>query len=44
VKPVDVVLQRAENLRKHASGWLVSSPPPEHGKGHGDFNSDGGTA
>src|SRR5215203_1117405 len=36
MKPVERVLERAENVRKVGSGWLVSCPLPDHGKGRGD--------
>ncbi len=38
MKPVERVLERAENVRKVGSGWLVSCPNPTHGKGRGDTN------
>jgi hypothetical protein len=36
VKPVELVLERAEGVRKDGAGWLVSCPLPGHGKGYGD--------
>jgi hypothetical protein len=36
MRPVEKVLERAENVRKTGSGWLVSCPCPDHGKGRGD--------
>ena len=38
MKPVERVLERAENVRKVGSGWLVSCPCPDHGRGRGDKN------
>ena len=38
MRPLDKVLERAENARKAGDGWLVSCPLPEHGKGRGDEN------
>ncbi|MEJ7873298.1 MAG: hypothetical protein WKF67_13650 [Rubrobacteraceae bacterium] len=38
MRPVDLVLERAANHRKNGSGWLVSCPSPDHGKGSGDAN------
>jgi hypothetical protein len=36
VRPVDLVLERAENARKVGPGYLVSCPLPDHGQGRGD--------
>lgn len=36
MRPVDLVLERAQNGRKAGGGWLVSCPLPDHGQGHGD--------
>jgi putative DNA primase/helicase len=36
MKPVEKILERAGNVRKMGSGWLVSCPRPDHGKGQGD--------
>jgi hypothetical protein len=36
VKPVELVLERAEGVRRVGSGWMVSCPLPEHGRGFGD--------
>ncbi len=38
MRPVDLVLERAANVRKAGDGWLVSCPLPKHGKGNGDEN------
>ena len=38
MRPVDLVLERATNVRKAGDGWLVSCPLPNHGKGNGDAN------
>jgi len=38
VRPVELVLERAANVRKAGDGWLVSCPLSEHGKGNGDTN------
>jgi len=38
MRPVDLVLERAKNVRKTGSGWLVSCPCPDHGQGRGDRN------
>lgn len=38
MRPVDLVLERAANVRKTGDGWLVSCPLPDHGKGNGDAN------
>jgi hypothetical protein len=38
VSALETVLARGENVRKTGSGWLVSCPLPEHGKGRGDEN------
>lgn len=38
MRPVDLVLERATNVRKARDGWLVSCPMPDHGKGNGDAN------
>jgi hypothetical protein len=34
--PLDLVLARAQNVTWSGSGWLVSCPVAEHGKGRGD--------
>lgn len=51
MRPVDLVLGRAQNARKAGGGWLVSCPLPDHGQGRGDQNpsvsiteGDGGPA
>src|SRR5215212_6546325 len=36
MKPVEKILERADGVRKMGSGWLVSCPRPDHGKGQGD--------
>jgi hypothetical protein len=36
VKPVELVLERAEGVRRVKSGWMVSCPLPGHGRGFGD--------
>src|SRR5215204_4443522 len=36
MKPVERVLERAKNIRKAGSGWDVSCPVTDHGKGQGD--------
>jgi putative DNA primase/helicase len=36
LRPVDKVLERAENARKAGDGWLVSCPVSGHGKGRVD--------
>jgi hypothetical protein len=36
VKPVELVLERAEGVRRVGSGWMVSCPLPGHGRGFGD--------
>lgn len=38
MKPVEKILERAENTRQVNGGWLVSCPLPEHGQGRGDTN------
>ncbi len=38
VKPVELILERAEGVRRVGSGWMVSCPHPEHGRGYGDRN------
>ena len=38
MRPVDVVLERVENAHKARSGYLVSCPLPDHGRGRGDIN------
>ena len=38
VKPVELVLERAEGVRRVGSGWMVSCPLPGHGRGYGDRN------
>ncbi len=38
LRPVYKVLKRAEHFRKAGSGWLVSCPLPDHGRGRGDRN------
>jgi hypothetical protein len=38
MKPIERILERAENARKVGSEWLVSCPRPTHGKGRGDIN------
>lgn len=38
MRPVDLVLERAQNSRKAGSGWLVRCPLPDHGQGRGDRN------
>lgn len=38
MRPVEKVLEKAENVREVASGWLVSCPLPDHGQGRGDRN------
>lgn len=38
MKPVEKVLERAQNTRKTGSGYLVSCPLPDHGQGRGDKN------
>jgi hypothetical protein len=38
VKPVKLVLERAEGARRVGSGWMVSCPLPGHGRGFGDRN------
>ena len=38
MRPVDRVLERAQNTRKFRDGWLASCPLPGHGKGNGDAN------
>jgi hypothetical protein len=36
MRPLDLVLDRAENAIKCGAGWLVSCPLPSHGQGQGD--------
>lgn len=36
MRPVDLVLERAQKARKAGAGWLVSCPLPNHGQGRGD--------
>lgn len=36
MRPLERVLERAQNARKAGDGWLVSCPIPGHGKGRGD--------
>ena len=36
VKPVELILERAEGVRRVGSGWMASCPHPEHGRGFGD--------
>jgi hypothetical protein len=36
VKPVELVLERAEGVRRVGSGWMVSCPLQGHGRGFGD--------
>jgi transposase-like protein len=36
VKPVELILERAEGVRRVGSGWMVSCPLPGHGRGFGD--------
>ena len=36
MRPVDKVLERAQNARKTGNSWLVSCPLPSHGQGRGD--------
>src|SRR5215210_7872333 len=38
VKPVELVLERAEGVRRVGSGWMVSCPLQGHGRGFGDRN------
>jgi transposase-like protein len=38
VKPVELILERAEGVRRVGSGWMVSCPIPGHGRGLGDRN------
>jgi putative DNA primase/helicase len=38
VRPVDLVLERADNARRVSGGWLVSCPVTRHGQGRGDVN------
>jgi hypothetical protein len=38
VKPVELILERAEGVRRVGSGWMVSCPLPGHGRGYGDRN------
>jgi hypothetical protein len=36
VKPVELILERAEGVWRVGSGWMVSCPLPGHGRGFGD--------
>lgn len=36
MKPVELILERAEGVRRVGSGWMVSCPLPGHGRGFGD--------
>jgi hypothetical protein len=36
MRPMALVLEHADNIRKAGDGWLVSCPLPGHGKGRGD--------
>jgi hypothetical protein len=36
VKPVELILERAEGVRRVGSGWMVSCPLQGHGRGFGD--------
>lgn len=36
MKPIELILERAEGVRRVGSGWMVSCPLPEHGRGFGD--------
>src|SRR5215217_3577816 len=38
MRPLDLVVERAENTRKVGAGYLVSCPLPDHGRGRGDRN------
>src|ERR687898_185904 len=38
VKPLDLILERAEGVRRVGSGWMVSCPLSGHGRGYGDRN------
>jgi len=38
VKPVELILERAEGVRRVGSGWMVSCPLLAHGRGLGDKN------
>ena len=38
MRPVELVLDRAENAIKCGAGWLVGCPLPSHGQGRGDRN------
>ena len=38
MRPIDLVLNKAENAQRSGEGWLVSCPLPYHGKGRGDRN------
>ena len=38
MKPVELILERAEGVRRVGSGWMASCPHPEHGRGYGDRN------
>ena len=38
MKPVEMVLERAEGVRRVGSGWMVSCPLQGHGRGYGDRN------
>ncbi len=35
-KPLEKILERAENVRQDAGGYLVSCPNPDHGQSRGD--------
>ena len=36
MKPVELILERAEGVWRVGSGWMVSCPLPGHGRGFGD--------
>ncbi len=38
MKPVELILERAEGVRRVGSGWKVSCPLSKHGRGFGDRN------
>ena len=38
VRPIERILDRAKNVRKAGSGYLVCCPLPDHGQGRGDRN------
>ena len=38
MKPVELVLERAQGVRPVGSGWMVSCPLQGHGRGFGDRN------